>query len=82
MLGAEIGFLVGLTSVGSGSLIAACLVIVYPELPLRCVVGTGILHAMCLSAVAILAYLGPGTVDLSLLGGLLAGSFPGVWLGS
>lgn len=82
VLGAGIGFLVGLTSVGSGSLIAASLVMIYPEMPIRRVVGTDILDAMFLSAVAGLAHLGLGTVDFPLFGGLLIGSIPGVWLGS
>ncbi len=82
VLGATVGFLVGLTSVGSGSLIAASLVMVYPELPLRRVVGTDIFHAMLLSAAAGLLNLWLGTVDLKLLGSLLVGSIPGVWLGS
>lgn len=82
VLGAGIGFLVGLTSVGSGSLIAASLVVVYPELPLRRVVGTDIFHATFLAAAAGLAHWRVGTVDLPLLGGLLMGSIPGVWLGS
>jgi uncharacterized membrane protein YfcA len=82
LFGAGIGFLVGLTSVGSGSLIAASLVTIYPEFPLRRIVGTDVFHAMCLTAVAGLAHLGLGTVDFPLLGGLLVGSIPGVWLGS
>ena len=82
LLGAGIGFLVGLTSVGSGSLIAAALVMIYPGLPLRRVVGTDVFHAMCLTTVAGLAHLGLGTVDFPLLGGLLVGSIPGVWFGS
>ena len=82
VLGAGIGLLMGLTSVGSGSLIAASLVMVYPKLPLRRVVGTDIFHAMCLTGAAGLAHYGLGTVDLRLLGGLLLGSLPGVWLGS
>lgn len=63
-------------------MIAASLVAVYPELPLRRVVGTDIFHATFLAATAGLAHLSLGTVDLSLLGGLLVGSIPGVWLGS
>jgi hypothetical protein len=82
ILGAGIGFLVGLTSVGSGSLIAAALLTVYPRLPLRRVVGTDIFHAAFLTAAAGLAHLGLGHVDLLLLGQLLIGSIPGVWLGS
>jgi uncharacterized membrane protein YfcA len=82
VLGATIGFLVGLTSVGSGSLVAASLVMVYPELSLRRVVGTDIFHAMLLSTAAGLANVWLGSVDLTLLGRLLLGSIPGVLLGS
>jgi hypothetical protein len=82
ILGAGTGLLVGLTSVGSGSLIAACLITVYPEMPPRRVVGTDIFHAMCLTMVTGLAHYGLGTVDVPLLGRLLLGSVPGVWLGS
>jgi uncharacterized membrane protein YfcA len=81
-MGAGVGLLVGLTSVGSGALIAAFLGIVYPELPLRRVVGTDVFHATLLAATAGLAHLSLGTVDLTLLASLLMGSIPGVWLGS
>ena len=82
ILGAGIGFLVGLTSVGSGSLIAAALVTGYPQLPLRRIVGTDIFHAAFLTLAAGLAHLGLGNVDGPLLGQLLIGSIPGVWFGS
>jgi uncharacterized membrane protein YfcA len=82
LAGAGIGFLVGLTSVGSGSLIVAALVVLYPRLPLSRVVGTDIFHATFLSAAAGFAHFALGSIDLSLLGGLLIGSLPGVWWGS
>jgi len=82
MAGAGIGFLVGMTSVGSGSLIAAGLVVLYPRLPLSRIVGTDIFHATFLSAAAGFAHFGLGSVDLPLLSGLLIGSIPGVWWGS
>jgi len=82
LVGAGVGFLVGLTSVGSGSLIAAGLVVLYPRLPLSRIVGTNIFHATFLSAAAGFAHFSLGSVDLPLLGGLLVGSVPGVWWGS
>jgi len=82
IIGAVIGFVVGLTSIGSGSLVAASLVILYPGLPLRRIVGTDIFHAAFLTTAAGLAHLSIGTVDLPAVGGLLLGSIPGVWLGS
>ena len=82
LIGALIGCLVSLTSVGSGSLIVACLVVMYPAVPLKRIVGSDIVHALFLLAVSALGHIGMGSVDVPLLGGLLIGSLPGVWLGS
>jgi uncharacterized protein len=82
VVGAVIGFLVSLTSVGSGSLIVACLVILYPTTSMRRIVGSDIVHALFLVGVSALGHLGLRSVDVSLLGVLLVGSIPGVWLGS
>ncbi len=81
-VGAVVGFLVSMTSVGSGSLIVACLVLVYPATPLRRIVGSDILHALILVGVSALGHLGLGSVNFPLLAALLLGSIPGVWLGS
>ncbi|MFB0534641.1 MAG: sulfite exporter TauE/SafE family protein [Anaerolineae bacterium] len=80
-IGALGGFLVGLTSVGSGSLILALLVLVAPFSAEK-LVGTDILHATLLVGTAALAHLYLGHVDLALVGKLLIGSVPGVLLGS
>jgi uncharacterized protein len=82
LIGALIGFLVSLTSVGSGSLIVACLVLIYPSTPLRRIVGSDIVHALLLLAVSALGHLGMGSISVPLLGRLLVGSIPGVWFGS
>lgn len=82
LVGAVIGFLVSLTSVGSGSLIVACLVVIYPNAPLKRIVGSDILHAIILVGISAVGHLGIGNIDASLLGRLLLGSIPGVWLGS
>jgi uncharacterized membrane protein YfcA len=82
VVGAVIGFLVSLTSVGSGSLIVACLVILYPSTSMRRIVGSDIVHGLFLVGVSAFGHLGIGSVDVSLLGVLLVGSIPGVWLGS
>lgn len=82
VLGAVVGFLVSLTSVGSGSLIVACLVILYPATPLKRIVGSDIVHALILVGVAALGHLGLGSIDTRLLGALLVGSIPGVAIGS
>ncbi|MDP2662611.1 MAG: sulfite exporter TauE/SafE family protein, partial [Dehalococcoidia bacterium] len=79
--GAIVGFLVGLTSVGSGSLIVPFLALVYP-LSARQVVGTDVFQASLLVSAAALAHLYAGSVDLPLAGNLLVGSIPGVLLGS
>lgn len=80
--GLVVGFLVSITSVGSGSLILASLVMLYPGTPLRRMVGSDIVHALLLVGVSALGHLGLGSINLRLLGALLAGSLPGVWLGS
>lgn len=82
VLGGVIGFLVSLTSVGSGSLIVACLVILYPCIPMRRIVGSDILHALILVGISALGHLGMGSINFPLLGALLVGSIPGVWIGS
>ena len=79
--GAVIGFIVGLTSVGSGSLIALLLVFGSKLAP-RDLIGTDIAHATLLVTAASLAHAGIGTVDWALAANLLCGSIPGVLLGS
>lgn len=81
-LGGVVGFLVSLTSVGSGSLIVACLVILYPMTPMKRIVGSDIVHAIILVGVSALGHIGLGSIDFPLLGALLIGSLPGVWIGS
>lgn len=82
LVGAVVGFLVSLTSVGSGSLIIACLVLLYRSTPIRRIVGSDIVHALVLVGIAALGHLGIGSVNVPLLRALLIGSIPGVWLGS
>jgi len=82
VIGALVGFLVSLTSVGSGSLIVASLVLIYPTTPLRRVVGSDIVHALLLVGVSALGHMGLGSINVPLLASLLVGSIPGVWLGS
>jgi len=80
--GMLLGILVPLTSVGAGALGAAMLMFLYPGLPTARIVGTDIAHAVPLTAVAGLGHLHLGTVDGGLLGMLLIGSLPGIYLGS
>lgn len=82
LTGLVVGFLVSITSVGSGSLIIASLVVLYPGTPLRRMVGSDIVHALLLVGVSALGHLGLGSINFGLLGALLIGSIPGVWLGS
>lgn len=79
--GLVLGAIVGLTSVGSGALIALVLLLVFRLAPHR-LVGTDVAHAAILLWTAGLAHLAGGTVDLLLVATLLVGSIPGVWLGT
>jgi uncharacterized membrane protein YfcA len=80
LFGAAGGYLVGLTSIGSGSVMAVILLLLYPLAP-AIVVGTDIAHATVLSLVTGFAHLLNGNVDLPLVGTLLLGSIPGVLVG-
>ena len=78
-----VGFLVSITSVGSGSLIDASLVFIYPATPLQRLVGSDIFHGLFLVGVSAIGHAGLGTtINYKLLGSLLLGSVPGVWIGS
>jgi uncharacterized protein len=81
LLGAFGGYLVGLTSIGSGSVMAVLLLLFYPIAP-AVIVGTDIVHAMVLSFVVGIAHITQGNVDFGLAGTLLLGGVPGVLVGS
>src|SRR3712207_2766899 len=81
LFGAAGGYLVGLTSIGSGSVMAIILLLLYPIAP-AIIVGTDIAHATVLSLVVGLAHMTQGNVDFGLAGTLLLGSIPGVLIGS
>jgi len=80
-LGATCGFVVGLTSVGSGTFFGLVMVLVFP-LTLPKIVGTDIFHAAALLWVAGFGHLVAGNVDLRTMGWLLTGSIPGILLTS
>jgi uncharacterized membrane protein YfcA len=80
-LGASVGFVLGVTSAGSGSLIAVGLIMLFRLTPQR-VVGTDVFHAAILLWAAALAHIVAGNVDFALAGTILIGSIPGVWVGS
>src|SRR5688572_26425272 len=79
--GAVGGFIVGLTSVGSGTFFGLVMLLVFPLTAAK-VVGTDIFHAAALLWVAGAGHLAAGNVDLRATGWLLIGSIPGVLLGS
>lgn len=80
--GLLIGALVTITSVGAGALGVAVLTLLYPNLAARRVVGTDIVHAIPLAFVSGVGHLSMGNVDFGLLGALLAGSIPGILIGT
>ena len=82
LFGAVIGCLVSLTSVGAGAIGVSVLMILYPLLPLPRIVAADIAYAVPLTLVAGLGHASLGSVDWPLLGKLLLGSLPGIWLGS
>jgi uncharacterized protein len=81
LLGVSVGFVLGVTSAGSGALIAVGLILLFRLSPQR-VVGTDVFHAAILLWAAGLAHVTAGNVDFGLAGTILLGSVPGVWLGS
>ena len=80
-IGATFGFVVGLTSVGSGTFFGLAMLLVYP-LTARRIVGTDLLHAAALLWVAGAGHLIHGNVDMHAIAWLLIGSIPGVLIGS
>jgi len=76
-----IGVLVTLSSIGAGALTAAVIFVLFPNLDSRTLVGTDLTHALPLAVIAGAGHLGLGNVDLTLLGSLLIGSLPGVFIG-
>jgi uncharacterized membrane protein YfcA len=79
--GSVVGLLVGMTSVGSGSLIVAFLAVA-TALPIRRLIGTDVFHGALLSGAAAIAHGLAGTVDLAITASLLCGAIPGVLVGS
>ena len=81
VIGATFGFIVGLTSVGSGTFFGLALLLLFPLSATR-MVGTDLLHAALLLWIAGAGHLIHGNVDLHAMSWLLVGSIPGVFLGS
>ena len=82
VLGAAAGLVVGTTSVGSGSIVIVCLLLLQRQLTSAELVGTDLVQAVPLVLVAAIAHLLVGDVDCTLVGALLAGSIPGVLAGA
>lgn len=80
-LGVFVGFVLGVTSAGSGSLIAVGLILLFRLAPKE-VVATDVFHAAILLWAAAIAHIVAGNVDYGLMVNILLGSVPGVWLGS
>jgi hypothetical protein len=76
------GLVVGMTSVGSGSLIIIALMTLYPRLKASELVGTDLVQAVPLVASAALGHLFFGDFQLAITTSLLVGCIPGVWLGA
>jgi uncharacterized protein len=82
LVGALGGLLVGLTSVGSGSIIIVCLMLLYPELRGAQLVGTDLVQAVPLVASAALAHILVGDFELALTTSILIGALPAVYVGA
>jgi hypothetical protein len=81
-VGAALGVLVSLTSVGAGAIGVTALVLLYPQLPTARVVGSDIAHAVPLTLAAGLGHWMLGSIDWHIFASLLLGSLPGIVLGS
>jgi uncharacterized membrane protein YfcA len=82
LLGLILGVLVSVTSVGAGALGTTALLILYPKLPVARIAGSDIAHAVPLTLIAGLGHWMMGSVDFTLMLALLAGSIPGIIIGS
>jgi uncharacterized protein len=81
-VGAVLGVLVSISSVGAGAIGVTALILLYPKLPTARIVGSDIAHAVPLTLVAGMGHWWLGSIDLHLLVPLLLGSVPGIVLGS
>jgi uncharacterized membrane protein YfcA len=80
--GVVVGTLVTISSIGAGVLGTVALLFLYPRMAAVKVVGSDIVHAVPLTAVAGMGHMALGTVNFVLLGSLLLGSLPGIYIGS
>lgn len=82
LVGAALGVLVTISSVGAGAVGVTALLLLYPQLPMARIVGSDIAHAVPLTLVAGIGHWATGAIDWHLLGVLLVGSLPGIVIGS
>ncbi len=82
LCGAVLGVLVSLSSIGAGALGATLILLLYPRLDMKRLVGTDIAHAVPLTIVAGIGHASLGNVHWPLLIELLLGSIPGIWVGA
>jgi uncharacterized membrane protein YfcA len=82
IFGATLGVLVSISSVGAGAIGVIALVLLYPNLPMAKIVGSDIAHAVPLTLIAGMGHWMMGSVDWHIMGSLLAGSLPGIFIGS
>jgi uncharacterized membrane protein YfcA len=80
-LGFVLGLILGLTSVGSGALIGVAMIVIFKLTPQR-VAGSSVFLAAVLLWVGGVAHMASGNVDYGLMGNILIGSIPGVWVGA
>ncbi len=80
-LGFALGLILGMTSVGSGALIGVAMIVIFKLTPQR-VAGSSVFLAAMLLWVAGIAQVVSGNVDYGLVGNILIGSIPGVWIGA
>jgi uncharacterized membrane protein YfcA len=81
-MGALLGVLVSISSVGAGAIGVTALILLYPHLPMARIVGSDIAHAVPLTLIAGMGHWWLGLTDLGLLSSLLVGSIPGIIIGS
>ncbi len=82
LVGAALGVLVSISSVGAGAVGVTALLLLYPQLPMSRIVGSDIAHAVPLTLVAGIGHWALGAIDWHLMAVLLMGSLPGIVIGS
>ena len=82
LVGAGLGVLVSISSVGAGAVGVTALLLLYPQLPMARIVGSDIAHAVPLTLIAGIGHWAMGAIDWQLMGVLLIGSLPGITIGS